>query len=136
MGGIGPMMGQVNVFFRYFPEQIQPAIDHYQHECRRLFEVLDRRLGESPWLGHEYAIADSANWCWVRTYRGPGVALDGLLNTQMLARRPESAPGVPQGHRRAGENREPAQRRAGRQDVCRAGTHAAPNVNGEWEESR
>ena len=25
MGGIGPMMGQANVFFRYFPEKIQPA---------------------------------------------------------------------------------------------------------------
>ena len=27
MGGIGPMMGQANVFFRYMPEKIQPAID-------------------------------------------------------------------------------------------------------------
>ncbi len=25
MGSIGPMMGQANVFFRYFPEKIQPA---------------------------------------------------------------------------------------------------------------
>ena len=47
MSGIGPMMGQANVFFRYFPEKIQPAIDRYQNESRRLFEVLDRRLGES-----------------------------------------------------------------------------------------
>ena len=42
MGGVGPMMGQANVFYRYFPEKIQPAIDRYQNECRRLFEVLDR----------------------------------------------------------------------------------------------
>ena len=41
MGGVGPMMGQANVFFRYFPEKIQPAIDRYQNESRRLFEVLD-----------------------------------------------------------------------------------------------
>ena len=41
MSGIGPMMGQANVFFRYFPEKIQPAIDRYQNEGRRLFEVLD-----------------------------------------------------------------------------------------------
>ena len=47
MGGVGPMMGQANVFFRYFPEKLQPAIDRYQNECRRLFEVLDGRLGES-----------------------------------------------------------------------------------------
>jgi len=80
MGGIGPMMGQANVFFRYFPEKIQPAIDRYQHECRRLFEVLNRRLGESEWLGHEYSIADIANWCWVRTYKWSGVSIDGLPN--------------------------------------------------------
>ncbi len=80
MGGIGPMMGQANVFFRYFPEKIQPAIDRYQHESRRLFEVLDRRLGESEWLADEYSIADIANWCWVRTYKWSGVPIDGLEN--------------------------------------------------------
>ncbi len=80
MSGIGPMMGQANVFFRYFPEKIQPAIDRYQHECRRLFEVLDRRLGDSVWLGQDYSIADIANWCWVRTYKWSGVSVDGLPN--------------------------------------------------------
>jgi glutathione S-transferase len=40
MGGIGPMMGQANVFFRYFPEKIQAAIDRYQNESKRLFTVL------------------------------------------------------------------------------------------------
>jgi GST-like protein len=80
MGGIGPMMGQANVFFRYFPEKIQPAIDRYQNECRRLFEVLDRRLGESEWLADDYSIADIANWCWVRTYKWSGVSRDGLPN--------------------------------------------------------
>ena len=78
MGGVGPMMGQANVFFRYFPEKLQPAIDRYQNESRRLFEVLDRRLGESEWLGDEFSIADIANWCWVRTYKWSGVSVDGL----------------------------------------------------------
>jgi GST-like protein len=78
MGGIGPMMGQANVFFRYFPEKIQSAIDRYQHESRRLFEVLDRRLGESEWLADDFSIADIANWCWVRTYKWSGVSIDGL----------------------------------------------------------
>jgi glutathione S-transferase len=80
MGGIGPMMGQANVFFRYFPEKIQPVIDRYQNESRRLFEVLDRRLGESEWLADDYSISDIANWCWVRTYRWSGVSMDGLDN--------------------------------------------------------
>ena len=80
MGGIGPMMGQANVFFRYFPEKIQPAIDRYQNESRRLFEVLDRRLGESEWLADDFSIADIANWCWVRTYKWSGVSIEGLLS--------------------------------------------------------
>ena len=80
MGGIGPMMGQANVFYRYFPEKFQPAIDRYQNESRRLFEVLDRRLLESEWLADDYSIADIANWCWVRTYKWSGVSRDGLEN--------------------------------------------------------
>ena len=78
MGGVGPMMGQANVFFRYFPEKLQPAIDRYQNESRRLFEVLDRRLGESEWLADDFSIADIANWCWVRTYKWSGVPVEGL----------------------------------------------------------
>ena len=80
MGGVGPMMGQANVFFRYFPEKIQPAIDRYQNECRRLLEVLDRRLGESEWLADDYSIADIANWAWTRTHNWSGVSTYGLDN--------------------------------------------------------
>jgi glutathione S-transferase len=80
MGGIGPMMGQANVFYRYFPEKIQPAIDRYQNECRRLLEVLDGRLAESEWLADDYSIADIANWSWVRTYKWSGVSIDGLAH--------------------------------------------------------
>ena len=78
MGGIGRMMGQANVFFRYFPEKLQSAIDRYQNESPRHFEVLDRRLGESEWLADDYSLADIANWCWVRTYKWSGVPVEGL----------------------------------------------------------
>ena len=78
MAGVGPMMGQANVFFRYFPEKIQPAIDRYQNESRRLFEVLDNRLAQAQWLADEYSIADIAHWCWVRTHRWSGVSVEGL----------------------------------------------------------
>lgn len=81
MGGVGPMMGQANVFHRYLPERIPVAIERYQNECRRLFEVLDAHLGQAQWLaGDEYSIADIANWCWVRTYRWSGVSIDNLPN--------------------------------------------------------
>jgi glutathione S-transferase len=78
MGGIGPMMGQANVFFRYAPEQIPFAIDRYHRECRRLFEVLDKQLAASEYLAGDYSIADIANWSWVHTYPWSGVEIDGL----------------------------------------------------------
>jgi len=97
MGGIGPMMGQANVFFRYFPEKLQPAIDRYQHECRRLFEVLDSRLEQSEWLADDYSIADIANWCWVRTYKWSGVSRDGLPHLDRWLGQMKARPGCQKG---------------------------------------
>ncbi|WP_421132733.1 glutathione S-transferase family protein [Alteromonas sp. A079] len=80
MGGVGPMMGQANVFHRYLEEKIPVAIDRYQNEVRRLFTVLDGHLAEREYLAGEYSIADMANWCWVRTYEWSGASVDGLDN--------------------------------------------------------
>jgi GST-like protein len=82
MGGIGPMMGQANVFYRYMPEKIPLAIQRYQNESRRLFEVLDQQLSGSEWLADDYSIADIANWCWVRTYKWSGISIEGLDHLQ------------------------------------------------------
>lgn len=82
MGGVGPMQGQANVFFRYFPEKLRGAIDRYQHETRRLYEVLDRRLGEAEYLAGDYGIADIATYPWVRIHDWAGVAIDGLEHLQ------------------------------------------------------
>ena len=73
MGGIGPMQGQANVFFRYFPEKIQPAIDRYQKETRRLYEVLDRQLAQTEYLAGDYSIADIATYPWVKIHGWAGV---------------------------------------------------------------
>lgn len=98
MGGIGPMMGQANVFYRYFPEKYQPAIDRYQNESRRLFEVLDGHLAHHEWLADDYSIADIANWCWVRSYEWGGMSVEGLDHLQRwmgdMAKRPACAVGV------------------------------------------
>lgn len=98
MGGVGPMMGQANVFYRYFPERIPPVIERYQNECRRLFEVLDRRLAQNEWLADDFSIADIATWPWVRTSQWSGVALDGLDHLQRwmdtLRARPACAKGI------------------------------------------
>ncbi|MBU4315848.1 MAG: glutathione S-transferase N-terminal domain-containing protein [Proteobacteria bacterium] len=78
MAGVGPMQGQANMFFRYFPKKIQPVIDRYQNETRRLYEVLDKRLDGREYLCDEYSIADIATWPWVRIHLWAGVPLDGL----------------------------------------------------------
>jgi len=78
MGGVGPMMGQANVFYRYFPEKLQSVVDRYQNESRRLFEVLEGQLADNEWLAGDFSIADVANWCWVRTYKWSGISIDGL----------------------------------------------------------
>jgi len=97
MGGVGPMMGQANVFYRYFPEKIPPAIDRYQNECRRLFEVLDKHLADNEWLADNYSIADIANWCWVRTYKWSGVSVDGLNNLKRWRDAMREQPGMASG---------------------------------------
>jgi len=99
MGGIGPMMGQANVFYRYWPgEKIQPAIDRYQNEGRRLFEVLETRLKDNEYLADDFSIADIANWCWVRIYKWSGINIDGLDGLQrwmnMMEERPACKKGV------------------------------------------
>jgi glutathione S-transferase len=97
MSGIGPMMGQANVFHRYFPEKIQPVIDRYQNEVRRLFQVLDNRLAQSEWLANEYSIADIANWCWVRTHKWSGVETAGLDNLKRWSDAMYQQPGMKKG---------------------------------------
>ncbi len=82
MSGVGPMMGQANVFSRYMEEKIPTAIDRYQNEVRRLYEVMNGHLEKNEFLAGDYSIADIANWCWVRTHNWSGVSVDGLDNLQ------------------------------------------------------
>lgn len=97
MGGVGPMQGQANVFFRYFPEKLQGAIDRYQHETRRLYEVLDSRLGEAEYLGGDYSIADIATFPWVRVHDWAGVPVEGLAHLQRWLAAIEARPAVQRG---------------------------------------
>jgi glutathione S-transferase len=78
MGGLGPMQGQANVFHRYAPVKIDYAVDRYQRETRRLYEVLNTRLADNEYLAGEYSIADIATWPWVTGHDWAGVSLDGL----------------------------------------------------------
>jgi glutathione S-transferase len=81
-GGLGPMQGQANHFFRYAPERIEYGIERYQTETKRLYSVLEERLAEQEksgyglWLvGGKYSIADLNCFCWVNWAEWAGVDL-------------------------------------------------------------
>jgi len=97
MGGVGPMMGQANVFHRYFPEKIPSVIDRYQGETKRLFRVLDTQLKDHEFLTGDYSIADIANWAWVRTHRWSGVAIDDLPHLKRWRDQIRARPAVQRG---------------------------------------
>ena len=98
MGGVGPMQGQANVFFRYAPEKIEYAINRYQEETTRLYQVLDTRLADTEYLAGEYSIADIATWPWVRIHDWSGVSVDGMPHLQrwidVIAARPAVQRGI------------------------------------------
>lgn len=97
VGGLGPMMGQANVFFRYLDEKIPTAINRYQTESRRLLEVLDGRLAEHEYLAGDYSIADICTWPWARAYLWPGLSIDGLDHLQRWLTVIEGRPAVQKG---------------------------------------
>lgn len=97
MGGIGPMMGQANVFYRYAPERIEYALCRYQRESRRLFEVLNGQLADREYLAGDYSIADIANWCWVHTYEQGGLSVEGLTHLQRWVTTIAERPAVQRG---------------------------------------
>ncbi len=99
MGGLGPMMGQNHVFFRYWPEKIPSVIDRYQGEVRRLFGVLDGRLAVSEYLADDYSIADIASWCWVSKYEWSGMDLAAYPNLERWYRLVEARPAVDRGRK-------------------------------------
>jgi GSH-dependent disulfide-bond oxidoreductase len=65
MGSAPYLGGGFGHFFAYAPTKIEYAIDRFAMEAKRQLDVLDRRLGESQYLGgNEYTIADIAVWPW------------------------------------------------------------------------
>ena len=97
MSAVGPMMGQANVFLRYFPEKIQPAIDRYQREVTRLFGILDQQLAALDYIAGDYSIADMALWPWVSGYEWSGVSIAEFANLQRWLAKVGDRPAVQAG---------------------------------------
>jgi len=97
MGSIGPMLGQAHHFRRYAPEAIAYAIDRYTNEARRLYRVMDRRLGEAEYLAGEYSVADIASFPWIRPYRRQGQDLEDYPNLKRWFDAIDNRPAVQRG---------------------------------------
>ncbi|WP_067734877.1 glutathione-dependent disulfide-bond oxidoreductase [Novosphingobium naphthalenivorans] len=53
-------------FYFYAPEKYEYPINRYAMEAKRIIDVADRRLAETPYLaGEDYTIADIAAWPWL-----------------------------------------------------------------------
>ena len=97
MGGLGPMQGQANMFYRYMDEKIPVAIDRYQNETRRLYSVLDGRLADNEFLAGDYSIADIANWSWTRIHNWAGVSIDEFEHLNRWLDQLEARPALVRG---------------------------------------
>jgi len=97
MAGIGPMQGQAVSFIRYFPEVVQPAIDRYVNETRRLYEVMNAHLKHRDYLADEYSIADIANYSWIRSHKWARVSIEELEHLQRWMSRMGARPGIQRG---------------------------------------
>ena len=76
MSAVGPMMGQLNVFRRYFDKKIPETITRYHRETERIFRVLNDQLEGRAFILEKHSLADIAIWSWVYTHRWSGISLD------------------------------------------------------------
>jgi GST-like protein len=107
MGGVGPMLGQAHHFRQYAPEKIAYAIDRYTKEAGRLYNVIDRRLGEAPYLAGEYSIADMAVYPWIRPHERQGQKLEDYPNLKRWFEAITARPAVQRGLAVLAEQRRP-----------------------------
>ncbi|MFN4088855.1 MAG: glutathione S-transferase N-terminal domain-containing protein [Alphaproteobacteria bacterium] len=100
MGHVGPMLGQVHHFRNYAVEKIPYAIDRYINEAKRLYNMLNRRLGEAAYLaGDAYTIADMATFPWIRPWKNQGQDIAEHPHLKRWMEEIEARPAVQRGLR-------------------------------------
>jgi GSH-dependent disulfide-bond oxidoreductase len=98
MGGVGPMFGQLHHFRRFAPAPVPYAQERYATEVRRLYGVLDARLGAVPYLGgNDYSIADMATYPWVARHEWQEIDLKQFPNVEGWYERLGQRPAVQRG---------------------------------------
>jgi GSH-dependent disulfide-bond oxidoreductase len=96
MGGVGPMFGQANYFYRLEEKNLQ-AIDRFKKEALRLYNVLNQALGEREYLAGEYSLADIATYPWVGRHEGHHVKLEEFPHVKRWFDKLSQRPAVQRG---------------------------------------
>jgi len=107
MGGVGPMLGQAHHFRIYAPEKVEYAINRYTNEAKRLYGVMERRLGEEKYFAREYSIADIAIFPWTRSYENQGINLAEYPNVKRWFDSIDTRPAVRRGVQVLADRRKP-----------------------------
>ncbi|KAF7860832.1 hypothetical protein EAF04_008350 [Stromatinia cepivora] len=117
-GGLGPMQGQSNHFYRFAKERIPYAIQRYVGESERLYGVLDNQLKDRDYIvgpgKGKYSIADIATFGWVNISYFGGVDLAKFPSLEKWWERINARPAVKKGTAIPSESKfvnEPFQRR-------------------------
>jgi len=96
MGGVGPMFGQANYFFR-LEEKVPYAIERYHKEALRLYGVLEKALGQNEYLAGKYSIADVATYPWVWRHEMHHVKLEEFPHVKAWYDKISERPAVKRG---------------------------------------
>ncbi len=97
MGSVGPMFGQYNHFYKYAPEKIPYAIERYQKETLRLYDVLNTQLAKTEYVSGDYSIADIAIYPWIAAYKFMELTLDQHTELKRWYETLQQRPAVAQG---------------------------------------
>ena len=99
MGGAGPMLGQAHHFIHYNPDKSEYASERYGNEAKRLYGVLDKRLGQHEFIaGDDYSIADMATWPWISRFEWQDVDVNAYPNALRWYKQIAARPAVARGY--------------------------------------
>ncbi|KAG9239436.1 glutathione S-transferase [Amylocarpus encephaloides] len=100
-GGLGPMQGQANHFYRLAKERIPYPTQRYVGESERLYGILDTQLTNRDFIvgpgRGKYSIADIACFSWMNWAYFAGVDLSRFKNVEAWTKRIEERPAVKKG---------------------------------------
>ena len=98
MASVGPNFGQVHHFVKFNPGKAPYAEQRFLAEAKRLYGVMNKRLGETEYLAGDYTIADIATWPWVSRYDFQTIDLNEYPNVKRWYLAIANRPAVQRGY--------------------------------------